>query len=86
MRRALLRVLLPRPFWSERAAYEHAFHEQLATPTSLSESAELAWLFGERRRLAETGSAPTDVRLRAADQRFRSPSVRLAVPRVAPER
>ncbi|MBP7621093.1 MAG: hypothetical protein KA745_09015 [Gemmatimonadales bacterium] len=68
-----LRVLLPRPFWSEQAAYERAFYEQLATPISLSESQELAWLFGERRRLAETGTASSDARFRTAEQRFRAP-------------
>ena len=68
-----LRVLLPRPFWSEQAAYERAFYEQLATPISLSESEELAWLFGERRRLAETGTATSDARFRTAEQRFRAP-------------
>jgi len=68
-----LRVLLPRPFWAEQAAYERAFYEQLASPISFSESEELAWLFGERRRLAESGAASNDARLRAAEQRFRAP-------------
>jgi hypothetical protein len=68
-----LRVLFPRPFWSEQAAYERAFYEQLASPISLSESEELAWLFGERRRLAETGTVSSDARFRTAEQRFRAP-------------
>ena len=68
-----LRVLLPRPFWSEQVAYERAFYEQLATPISLSESEELAWLFRERRRLAVTSIASSDARFRTAEQRFRAP-------------
>jgi len=70
-----LRVLFPRPFWTQQATYERAFYEQLATPITLSESEELAWLFGERRRLAETGTVSSDARFRTAEQRFRAPRV-----------
>lgn len=68
-----LRLLFPRSFWGGRAAYERAFYEQLATPISLSEGEELAWLFRERRRLADAGSGSSDARFRAAVQRFRGP-------------
>jgi hypothetical protein len=71
-----LRVLFPRPFGSEQGAYERAFYEQLAAPITMSDSEELAWLFRERRRLADTGVASSDERLRAAEQRFRAPRFR----------
>ena len=71
-----VRVLFPRALWAERPAYERAFYEQLAMPISLSESEELAWLFRERRRLAESGGASSEPRLREAERRFRAPRFR----------
>jgi hypothetical protein len=71
-----VRLLFPRKLVKARLAYLHAAREQLATPLHPSVVETLEWLFPERKRLAEPGAAPADIRYLNASSAFRAPRYR----------
>ncbi len=71
-----VRLLLPRQLSKARRAYLNAAREHLATPLHPSVVEALAWLFPERKRLAEPGAAPADARYLDASSAYRTPRYR----------
>ena len=76
MFRWTIRLLFPRKLGKARLAYQHAAREHLATPLHPSVVETLAWLFPERKRLAEPGAAPASTRYLDASRSFKMPRYR----------
>jgi len=68
-----LRVLVPPQFDRVIPAYREAARQELISPVSMSDTEELRWFFGERRRREAEASDTPDRRFDEAAQRFRAP-------------
>jgi hypothetical protein len=71
-----IRLLFPRPLMKAKLAYQRAAREHLAEPLHPSNVQILEWLFPERKRLTETGTASSDPRYLETSSAFGAPRFR----------
>jgi hypothetical protein len=71
-----IRVLFPRSLWKARLVYQHDAREHLGERLEPANVQVLEWLFPERKRVAESGAAPTDKRYLRTSKNFGAPRFR----------
>jgi hypothetical protein len=76
LNRWTIRLLIPRPLASARVACLHAARQHLAMPLEPSSVETLAWLFTERKRLAESAAGAPDARYRQMASAYGAPRFR----------
>jgi hypothetical protein len=76
LHRWTIRLVFPQRLVRARMAHLHAAREHLSAPMRPSAVESMAWLFAERRRLAEPGAGPPDARYHDLTNEFRAPCFR----------